>query len=206
VQFDPRARMAFTMVALLGVATTAINTLLLVAPASEASDSFRDMVLLVHAPATFFPMIAIALLGFRARPFLAVVAIAATFLEKSLEFVGQTLLVFPPVATSGFAAEQIISAIWGQLYFVLWCCNTLGATAAGGIMLGLAPPRWRWPSAAFAFAAAALTFVLLLGPDYIALVDIHVPALLFAVVFTGYRIALVATIWRNANMSNQPER
>jgi hypothetical protein len=140
-------------------------------------------------------VIAIALIGFSRAPFAATVAIVVTSLEKALEFVGQTLLVFPPEETVGpMPGADLVRAVWDQLFFVLWCCNTVGATAAGWLMFRIARGPWRWALFAFSLGAALLTLLLLLGPDYVRAIAVPIPPLLFFTVFTGYRLALASAL------------
>ena len=88
----------FVWIAWLGVATTALNTLVPLASRTTARDldALRDVVLLVHAPATLLPLLALSLLAFRRGPLAAVAVAAFTLMEKFLEFTGQALQLFPP--------------------------------------------------------------------------------------------------------------
>ncbi len=187
--------LAFAAVAWIGVLTTAANTGMFLVPGGEQLGALRNAILLAHAPATLLPVIAIALIGFSRAPFAATTAIVFTSLEKALEFVGQTLLVFPPEETIGpMPGADLVRAVWDQLFFVLWCCNTVGATAAGYLMFRIVRGPWRWAMLAAGVGAALLTLILLLGPDYIRAVAIAVPPLLFFAVFTGYRLALASAL------------
>jgi hypothetical protein len=186
----------FVWIAWLGVATTAVNTgIFAFTSAGERLVAFRDVVLLVHAPATLLPVIGVALLGFRDSPFAAVLAIVCTSLEKAVEFIGQALLVFPPEETfGGTGVGAIVRAVWDQMFFVLWCCNTVGAGAAGLLMLRLAPPRLNVAAAGLAWGAALLTLLMVLGPDYLGWKLPGPPAMVFFAVFTGYRVGLALTL------------
>ena len=192
----------FVWVACLGVITTALNTLIpVLSSGGETWESFRDLVLLVHAPATLLPVVGLALLTFRVSPFAAVVAIVFTLLEKFLELTGQALQIFPPEETLGnVSVRQGVEAVWDQLYFVLWLCNTLAAAAVGWLLLRSTPDRARFAFAAFAWGAAALTLLLLLGPGYGGL-NVPMPgAVLFSIVFTGYRVAIAMSLMRSHAM------
>jgi hypothetical protein len=197
----------FVWIAWLGVATTALNTLVPLAPREIARDldAFRDIVLLIHAPATLLPLIALSLLAFKSRPFAAVVVVAFTLLEKFLEFVGQALQIFPPEETlAGVSVQAVVDAIWDQMFFVLWFCNTLGATGAGVLMARLARPPLRFVAPSFAWAAALLTLIMMLGPEYVGW-SLPMPnAILFFVIFTGYRTVIALTLARSL-MSGLPE-
>lgn len=184
-------------IAWLGVVTTALNTLVPVVRQAgfRGLDAFRDIVLLVHAPATLLPLIALSLLAFHRAPFAAVVVAAFTVMEKFLEFGGQALQVFPPQETlGGTSVRSVVDAIWDQMFFVLWFCNTLGAAAAGFLMFRLARRPLNFAAAGFAWSAAFLTLIMLLGKEYVGL-NLPMPgAMLFFVVFLGYRIALALTL------------
>lgn len=190
----------FVWIAWAGVATTALNTLVPVVTPEIVGDlgTFRDVVLLIHAPATLLPLLALSLLAFQRAPFVAVVVMTFTLLEKSLEFAGQALQLFPPEETlGGVPVEAIVDAIWDQMFFVLWLCNTVGATGAGFLMHRMARPPVTFVSVGFAWAAAALTLGMLLGPEYVGWDVPATNAILFFVIFTGYRIAIALTLARS---------
>jgi hypothetical protein len=194
----------FVWVACLGVATTAVNIalpMLAGAVSPESADPFRSArqpVLLVHAVATLLPMIALALSGYRHAPFAAVSAVAFTAIEKATELLGQVLLLFPPEETfSGVAAREVTAAVWDQMFFALWLCNTLGAAAAGWLMFRLLKGPGGWLAACAAWLAAGCTLLLLLGPDYVDAAVPGVPAVVFLVAFTGYRVAIAYVLWRS---------
>lgn len=188
---NPAQLRPFLWAAWIGVATTALNTGIPVFASGGSAGAWRDLILLVHAPATLLPVIAIALLGFRFSPFAAVTAIVAISLEKSIEFVGQSLLVFPP-EEAGVAPT--IAAVWDQLFFLLWFCNTVGAAAAALLMFRLIPRRSGWIALSAALGASMLTVLLLLGDDYVGLPVPAPGALLFFFVFTAYRLAVALTL------------
>jgi hypothetical protein len=189
----------FVWVAWLGVATTALNTLVPVVRETSPVDldAFRGLVMLIHAPATLLPLLALSVLAFDRGPFAAVVVVAFTLMEKFLEFGGQTLQLFPPEEMLGGApVREAVDAIWDQMFFALWLCNTAGAAAAGLLMFRIAGPRLDVLALGFAWSAALLTLVMLLGREYVGL-NLPMPgAVLFAVVFTGYRIAIALTLAR----------
>jgi hypothetical protein len=178
----------FVIVAWIGVLTTFVNTVLPLVGSGPGAARLRDAVLLLHAPATLFPVVGLALLLFTRSPFAAVVAIAATTLEKALELVGQTLALFPPAA-----GQDVAAATWDRMYFVLWCCNTAGATCVGVLLLRQATPRWRLALSLFAPGAALLTAALVLA-EYLRWTTLSPPGWLFAVVFTGYRLAVAVQL------------
>jgi hypothetical protein len=120
---------------------------------------------------------------------------AFTVMEKFLEFGGQALQVFPPQETlGGTSVRSVVDAIWDQMFFVLWFCNTLGAAAAGFLMFRLARRPLNLAAAGFAWSAAFLTLIMLLGKEYVGL-NLPMPGtMLFFVVFVGYRMALALTL------------
>jgi hypothetical protein len=190
----------FVWVAWLGVVTTALNTLVPIAQQASSYDlgEFRDLVLLVHAPATLLPLLALSMLAFDRGPFAALVVAAFTLMEKFIEFGGQALQLFPPAEMFGGApVREVVEAIWDQAFFVLWFCNTLSATAAGLLMLRVAGPPLNLAALGFAWAAGLLTLIMLLGKEYVGL-NLPTPgATLFFIVFTGYRITLALTLARS---------
>lgn len=193
----------FVWVAWLGVATTASNTLipLVTGSAIDAStaQALREPILFAHALATLLPMLALALSGFRASPFAAVVAISAVSIEKALELIGQTLSSFPPEETlAGVPVRDVVAAAWDQLYFTLWFCNTLGSAAAGWLMARTLGGRLRWIAAGSAWLAGVLTLLLMLGTDYLQWPVPSVPGWLFFVAFTAYRISVALTLMHAA--------
>jgi hypothetical protein len=191
-------------VAWVGVFTTAVNTaipMLLRAdldPATaQALRDLREPVLLLHAIATLLPMLGLALVGFPRSPFAAVAAAAFTGMEKIIELVGQALRAFPPEEVlGGVPVREVVAAVWDQLFFVLWLCNTCGAAAAGFLLLRLVPVPQARLAAAFAWSAAALTLLMMLGADYMRWPVPSVPAWLFFLVFTGYRLAIAMALMR----------
>lgn len=195
----------FVWLAWLGVVTTAANTALpiltqLGAGGSEAAAilrAWREPILLVHAIATLLPMLGLGLLVFERMPFAAVTAMSFTAIEKALELIGQALRVFPPEEVlGGVPVRAIVAAVWDQLYSVLWLCNTLGAAAAGCLLLQLLPGALGRAAAVVSWLAAALTALLIAGPDYL---DLAVPAVapwIFALVFTLYRVAIAVSLTR----------
>jgi hypothetical protein len=190
----------FVWIAWLGVATTALNTLVPLASRTTTHDldALRDVVLLVHAPATLLPLIALSLLAFRRGPLAAVAVAAFTLLEKFLEFTGQALQLFPPEETlGGVRVQALVEAVWDQMFFVLWFCNTLGATGAGLLMFRIARPPLKFVAVSLAWSAALLTLIMLLGNEYVGLSLPMPSAMLFFVVFTGYRMALALTLARS---------
>lgn len=198
-----RAWRPFAWVAWLGVATTVANIalpMLAGAVDAEAAASLRALrqpVLFVHAVATLLPMLALALLGFRHAPFAAVVAASLTGIEKLLELAGQTLVLFPPEETlGGVAVREVAAAVWDQLFFTLWFCNTLGACAAGWLLLGLLGGATGRLAAAAAWLAALCTLLLMLGADYLRWPVPPVPSWLFLVAFSAYRTAIAVALWR----------
>lgn len=192
-----RGWMAFAAVAALGVATTALNTTagLWLAPASERmalpARPVLDTILLLHALATLLPVLGLALYLFARAPFAAVLAASLTLIEKLLEFVAQNLRLFPPEEVlGGVGVPAIVAAIWDQLYFSLWACNTLAAIGVALLLRHALPGRAGLVAAAAALSAAACTFLLLLGPDYLDL-GLPVPSsAVFATGFTAYRLAV----------------
>jgi hypothetical protein len=208
---DERSLRPFVVVAWLGVATTAANTLVpaiveagVAGATAQALRDAREPVLLLHSLATL-PILGLAIVAFRLSPFAATLAAAVIVIEKLLELVGFALRVFPPEETlGGVPVRDTVAAVWDQLYFVLWTCNTLGAAAAGWVMHLLVPGRRGWLFAAFAWAASATTLLMILGPDYVNL-DVPAPPMwLFAVLFTGYRIAIALSLRAHAR-SPAPE-
>jgi hypothetical protein len=191
----------FVWIAWLGVVTTAANTLVPLMPgtATRDLDALRDVVLLVHAPATLLPLIGLSLLAFRHGPFAAVSVIVFTLMEKFLEFAGQALQLFPPEGTlGGVRVQALVDAVWNQMYFVLWLCNTLGAAGAGLLMLRIARPPLKFVAVSLAWFAALLTLLMLLGKEYVGLSLPQPSATLFFVVFTGYRMVLALTLAQSA--------
>jgi hypothetical protein len=94
------------------------------------------------------------------------------------------------------SVRQGVDAVWDQLYFVLWLCNTLAASAVGWLLLRSTPGRVRFAFAAFSWGAGALTLLLLIGPAYVGF-NLPMPgAALFSVVFTGYRVAIAVSLIR----------
>ena len=181
----------------LGVITTAVNTGLSLFPSANAElHRVRDLVLLVHAPATLFPMIGLGLLGFSRAPFAAVVAIACIGLEKSTELIGQTFQLFPPSAAGDVGARKVIEILWDRMFFVLWLCNSFGASAAGWLMIRSSSSIFNRVAGVSAWLAAVLTALMLLGPDYVGWRLPGPPPWLFFLVFTAYRLALVLTLSR----------
>jgi hypothetical protein len=189
----------FVWVAAIGVATTAINTAigplirsgLVTGDAAASLQAARDPVLIVHAIATFLPMLGLAIAGFRASPFAAATAAGLTTFEKLIELVGQTLMTFPPEEPP---AREAANAIFDQLYFALWLSNTIAAAAAGRLILYLWPgPRGR-VAAGICWAAGALTLLMLLGDDYLGWPVPAVPGWLFFVVFTSFRAAIALAL------------
>lgn len=129
-------------------------------------------------------------------PFAATLAAAVILIEKLLELVGFALRVFPPEETlGGVLVRDVVAAVWDQLYFVLRLCNTLGASAAGWMMLDLVGGRAGWIAAAFARFAGLLTLLLIFDVDCMKWPVPAPPSWLFALVFTGYRTALALVIW-----------
>jgi hypothetical protein len=198
---SPAALRPFVWVAWLGVATTAINLALpmiagSVAPeAAMALRAARQPVLFAHAIATLLPMLALALLGFRHSPFAAVTAAAVISIEKLLELVGQTLALLPPEEVlGGVPVRDTVAAVWDQLFFTLWFCNTVGAAAAGWLMFRLIGGRAGWLAALAAWSAGACTLLLLLGPDYLRWPVPGVASLVFLLSFTAYRIAIALAL------------
>jgi hypothetical protein len=190
----------FVWIAWLGVVTTALNTLIPLASRATTRDldALRDVVLLVHAPATLLPLIALSLLAFRRGPFAAVAVVAFTAMEKFVEFIGQALQLFPPEETlGGVRVQALVESVWNQMYFVLWLCNTLGATGAGLLMFRLARPPLKFLAASAAWSAALFTLLMLLGNEYVGLSLPQPTATLFFIVFTGYRLALAFTLARS---------
>jgi hypothetical protein len=185
------------VIAWIGVATTALNTLIL--PSLGVRGPLLDAVLLAHALATLLPVLGLALVGCRRSPLAAVVAAVLTAFEKLFELVGQSLRLFPPEEVlGGVPAAEVVAAIWDQLYFVLWLANTLGASAVGWLLLRARGGRRGWIAAACAWAAALSTLLMLLGPDYVALSVPPVPRGIFFVTFTAYRIAVALELPRAA--------
>jgi hypothetical protein len=190
----------FVWIAWLGVVTTALNTLIPLASRATTRDldALRDVVLLIHAPATLLPLIALSLLAFRRGPFAAVAVVAFTAMEKFVEFIGQALQLFPPEETlGGVRVQALVESVWNQMYFVLWLCNTLGATGAGLLMFRLARPPLKFLAASAAWSAALFTLLMLLGNEYVGLSLPQPTATLFFIVFTGYRLALAFTLARS---------
>lgn len=208
--FQGRILRPFVLIAWVGVATTAINTLIpvlgdFIEPlTAQTLRTLRDLVLFVHAVATLLPMLALALLAFRTAPFAAMTAAAFTGIEKAIELIGQTLSLFPPEEmVAAVPIRDVIAAIWDQLYFTLWFCNTLGATAAGWLMLRSVGEPWRWLAATGAWLAALLTLLLLLGQDYVRLPVPSIPAWLFFPIFVAYRLGIAMTL-RRASQTQVP--
>ena len=193
----PRQLRPFLWVAWLGVATTALNTGIHALPGGGLLAPWRDWILLFHAPATLLPVVGLALIGYRYSPFAAMVALIFTFVEKSTEFAGQALRLFPPEEViAGVPAAAVVSATWDQLFFVLWCCNSAGAAAAGLLMLRLQPSRLGKVGLVAAGGASLLTLAMLLGPDYVGLPVPAPGAFLFFLVFTGYRLMIALVLGR----------
>ena len=206
----PHALRPFLWIAWLGVATTAINIALpMLAGAADPETAqtlraLRRPVLFAHALATLLPMLALALLGLRQAPFAAIAAASLTGIEKSLELVGQTMVLFPPEETlGGIAVREVVAAVWDQLFFALWFCNTLGAAAAGWLMLRLLGGTAGRLAAAAAWLAAACTLLSMLGPDYLRWPVPAIPAWLFLIAFTGYRVAIALTLRRALHSAEQ---
>jgi hypothetical protein len=192
----------FIWTAWLGVATTLINTAIPVvidfgidAEAARLLRGVRDPVLLVHAVATLLPMLALALLAFRAAPFAATGAAVFTAFEKFVELVGESLILFPPEEViHGVSVREVVAAVWDQLFFVLWFCNTVAGALAGWLMLGMLEGIPRWLAAFSAWMAAALTLLLLMGPEYLGWISPAIPDWLFSAVFVAYRCSIAMVL------------
>lgn len=183
----------FLWMAWLGVITTALNTGIQLFPPVDGIADWRDKVLLIHAPATFFPIVALVLVTWRQSPFAASTAVGCTFLEKAIEFTGQSLILFPPQDIARVAGPDAVGAVWNQMYFTLWWCNTAGATAAGLLMKRLIGGRTGWLAAGTAWGAGIMTLMLLLA-DYGGFEVPFPPGWLFALIFTGYRLSIVRSL------------
>jgi hypothetical protein len=208
----------FAAVAVVGTLTTAFNTISsawlpqfngVIAQAALRHDSLymaREWVLLVHAPATFFPMVGLVLALWRCAPAGACVALSATAAEKFVELLGQTVRVFvlnpvwrEQLATGDAAAQAraqwLITGfgdVWNSAFFVLWL-----AGAAAALAVALMAFRSNQRSLAVLALAVALLGVWMTAVDYLGF-SLPMPDIpwLYPAVMITYRALIAYALWQ----------
>jgi hypothetical protein len=137
----------------------------------------RQWILLIHPLPTLLLSIGLFLAMRKQQPGLALAGLLFTFLEKSVEFIGQTIQLFTVnlhwrqaylVSTDTAEKEQLTSfiknfaAIWNDCFFVLWVSYFLAAICFG---VGLWKMQHARATSVFLLASALLTLIMILS-DY----------------------------------------
>jgi hypothetical protein len=174
--------------------------------------------LLLHALVTLIPPVALALMSRPAVAGAALLGALFTGMEKFTELIGQTLRIFllngtwraevvagstPPRLDQLLAWQELFTATWNSLYFVLWIC---GSAAAAAFAWTFARSAWRSERLlALTAAIVALLGVLMTLADYFgqSWAGITHPAMYF-VAMTAYRAAIAWVLWLYAGSLSQP--
>jgi hypothetical protein len=137
----------------------------------------RQWILLIHPLPTLLLGVGLFLVMRKQQPGLAFTGLLFTFLEKSVEFIGQTIQLFTVnltwrkvylASTDAAEKEQLtafiknVSAIWNDCFFVLWVSYFLAAICFG---VGLWRLQHARATSIFLLASALLTFIMILS-DY----------------------------------------
>jgi hypothetical protein len=219
----------FALVALVGTATTALNTAIpmFMSPPPQGVEAqavlrvdplymLREWTLLLHAVATMIAPLGLALLLLQHKPVLAIVAFLFTFIEKLTELFGQTVRVFtvngvwrkqilestvPEVKAHAMSSIQFFSTIWNDMFFILWTCGALAA-----LLFAIAAIGRSRLSNAFS-VVAALVFLLALpsvASDYLGYRGSTFQSpLLYALVMTSHRALIAALLIQAAANVNR---
>jgi hypothetical protein len=168
----------------------------------------RERVLL-HALATYFPLVAIAILCWKRAPLAALTAISATFAEKFVELIGQTVRVFvlnpawrEQLATSDVSAQWLIGGfadVWNAAFFVLWLCGAIAAFCLAFIMMrsGLTKRPIHETALAVLALAAGVLGLWMTASDYLGFPwSPHNTVGLYPIVMTGYRALVAWWLWK----------
>jgi hypothetical protein len=218
-------------VALAGTLTTAANIALNEIVPDTAGDPLRaaalstdvlytslQWTLLVHALVTLIPPMALALMRQPGLAGAALLGAVFTGMEKFTELIGQTLRIFLLNGTwraelmagaSGARREQLLawqdmfSAGWSSLYFVLWTCGSLAAVAFA--VTFASSPHLAQRLLAIAAGLVALLGVLMTLADYFgqSWAAVAHPAV-YWVTMTSYRAAIAWVLWQYATSRNAP--
>lgn len=167
----------------------------------------RQWVLLIHPFPTLLLGIGLFLVFKKHHYGLALTGLLFTFLEKALEFVGQTIQLFtinkvwkPAYLATTDAAEKLqltnaiknAAAIWNDCFFVLWASYLIAALAFSVALFRSGGRKW---TGVFLVLSAMLTLIMIVG-DYGKQEWLQPALILYAPVLVVSRFLLGIMLWK----------